>query len=87
MASIDATNAEIDAYEFTNYALICFEKAFKDLAGARLRQGPRMCAADGTTVTPDMTLEVLEGQGGAGYRATCSRNWMVVMLCMKFSCQ
>ena len=69
MAGIDATSAEIDAYEFTNCALICFEKAFKDLAGARLRQGPRMRTAGGTTVTPDMTLEVLESRGGTGYRA------------------
>ena len=68
MASVDAVNAEICAYKFTVEAIACVKRAFKDLAGARLRQGPRMRTAGGTVVTPDMTLEV-EGWGGAGYRA------------------
>ena len=71
MAGIDAENAEICAYKFTVESLVCIERASKDLAGAKLRQGPRMRAADGTTVTPDMTLEAAEGRGRVGYRAVC----------------
>ena len=64
-----AAAAEIDAYRFTVDAIVCVERAFEDLAGARLRQGPRMRTAGGAVVTPDMILEVGEGRGGAGYRA------------------
>ena len=69
MAGIDATSAEICAYKFTVEAIACIERAFGDLAGAGLRQGPRMRTPDGAVVTPDMTLESSPGHGGAGYRA------------------
>ena len=71
MADADTVSAEILAYGFTVEAIVCIDMVFKDLADARLRQGPRMRTADGTTVTPDMTLEAAEGQDGAGYRAVC----------------
>ena len=69
MTRIDAAGAEIGAYMFTVEAILCIERAFEDLAGARLRQGPRMRMPDGSVVTPDMTLESSPGHGGAGYRA------------------
>lgn len=69
MAGIDAAGAEIGAYKFTVKAILCIERAFEDLAGARLRQGPRMRTPDGAVVTPDMTLEARGGPGSAGYRA------------------
>ena len=69
MDGIDAMGAEIGAYKFTVEAIVCTGKAFKDLAGAKLRQGPRMRTAGGTVVTPDMTLEARRRPGGAGYRA------------------
>ena len=69
MAGIDAMGAEISAYRFTVEAIVCTEKAFKDITGARLRQGPRMRTAGGAVVTPDMTLEVMRGPAGSGYRA------------------
>ena len=71
MSDANAVNAEIRAYKFTVEAIAGIGRAFKDLAGARLRQGPRMRTAGGTTVTPDMALEVLERRGGTGYRAVC----------------
>ena len=66
-----AAAAEIDAYRFTVDAIVCIERAFEDLAGARLRQGPRMRTAGGAVVTPDVILEAGEGRGSAGYRAVC----------------
>ena len=36
MADADAVIAEILAYKFTVEAIVCFERAFKDLAGASL---------------------------------------------------
>ena len=69
MAGIDAAGAEISAYRFTVKAILCIERAFGNLTGARLRQGPRMRTPDGSVVTPDMTLEARGGPGGAGYRA------------------
>lgn len=71
MAGIDAENAEMRAYVFTAGAIVCIERAFKDLAGAGIRQGPKMRTADGTVVTPDMTVEARKGADGAGYRAVC----------------
>ena len=69
MDGTDAMGAEISAYKFTVEAIVCIGRAFKDLAGARLRQGPRMRTAGGTVVTPDMTLEARGRPGDAGYRA------------------
>ena len=69
MAGISAKNAEMRAYEFTIEAIVCLERAFKDLAGAGFRQGPKMRTADGVVVTPDMAFESGGGQGGTGYRA------------------
>ena len=69
MADAGAVNAEMLAYEFTVEAIVCIDRAFNDLAGARLRQGPRMRTAGGTVITPDMTLEAVGGRGGTGYRA------------------
>ena len=71
MAVDDAQNAEMRAYKFTVVAIVCVERAFKDLAGAGIRQGPKMRTADGTVVTPDMTVEAKKEAGGAGYRAVC----------------
>ena len=71
MDNVDAISAEILAYEFTVEAIVCIDSAFKDLADARLRQGPRMRTVGGVVVTPDMTLEAAEGRDGAGYRAVC----------------
>lgn len=65
MDCIDAMGAEMGAYKFTVEAIVCAGRAFKDLAGARLRQGPKMRTAGGTVVTPDMTLEARERPGGA----------------------
>ena len=71
MDNVDAISVEILAYEFTVEAIVCIDSAFKDLADARLRQGPRMRTVGGIVVTPDMTLEAVEGRDGAGYRVVC----------------
>lgn len=72
VANSDRIHAEIDAYEFTTKAIVCLERAFKDLANTHFRQGPRMEVAGGVgaaPVTPDMVFEVAEGPRSPGYRA------------------
>ena len=66
MAGADAAAAaaEIDAYRFTVDAIVCIERAFEDLAGAGLRQGPRMRTAGGA-VAKGRSTEWQPTQGGS----------------------
>ena len=68
MASDGGQGAEIAAYEFTTEVIVCLERVFKDRAGAKFRQRPKMMAGT-TPVTPDMVFEAEEGSSAPGYRA------------------